>query len=157
MEKLFGKYRGEVINNKDEEKRGRVLVKVPSLGDVELGWAEACLPPSTFAIPQRGDFVWLEFEEGDIDNPIWVGILPTNDYFKILLEGFPAYDPTSHIVKPKGNFNVDSGHEVNLKAKTKFTTTASTSATINGGGAVNVVGGALNNSAKWSIDDIGAQ
>lgn len=78
--KFFGKYRAIVTNNKDiEDKMGRIKVKCPSvLGDSESNWCNPCSP---FAgpnigqvfIPNVGDSVWVEFEEGDPDKPIWVG------------------------------------------------------------------------------------
>jgi uncharacterized protein involved in type VI secretion and phage assembly len=78
--RCYGKYRGFVTNNKDEQQRGRVRLKVPALfGDAELGWAEPCLPfgglpeQGFFAIPEVGAQVWVEFEAGDPDKPIWTG------------------------------------------------------------------------------------
>jgi uncharacterized protein involved in type VI secretion and phage assembly len=58
---------------------GRVRAKVPDvLGDLESGWAMPCAPfggSSTgfFAIPAEGAGVWIEFEHGDPDYPIWAG------------------------------------------------------------------------------------
>lgn len=135
---LYGKYRGEVVDAKDEEKRGRVLITVPSLGDVQLGWAECCLPPGIYSVPQRGDFVWVEFEEGNIDKPIWVGIMPTKDYYKDLVGSNTEKDV---VIKSGGKFSMES----------------KTSTTVKSAGAVNVTGSSLNNSSKWSIDDIGRQ
>lgn len=146
MSKLYGKYRGEVIDPKDPKKRGRVLIKVPSLGDVELGWAECCLPPQFFTIPQRGNFVWIEFEEGDMQKPIWVGIMPTDSYYKKLLEGQASYDTTSFIVKPVGNLELDAGKGINAKSKEDLKLTSLK--------ALNVTGATLVNSKGWSIDKI---
>jgi hypothetical protein len=67
MSKLYGKYRGTVINVKDPKKRGRILIKVPSLGDVELGWAESCMP--LYLHPTFEGFCGIEFE-GDIQKPL---------------------------------------------------------------------------------------
>lgn len=78
MTKFFGKYRGKVTNTKDLNKRGRIEVSVPSvLGDKCL-WAEPCVPYAgkdigMFAIPPKGANVWVEFEGGNIDRPIWTG------------------------------------------------------------------------------------
>ena len=80
--KYFGKYRGLVINPNDPEERSRLLIKVPSMGDMELGWAEgvfpssfAALPTNYTVLPEREDFVWVEFEQGDIQRPLWTGIM----------------------------------------------------------------------------------
>jgi hypothetical protein len=79
MRQFFGKYRGTVENNLDPMQQGRVQVKVPAvLGDGSLSWAMPCSPyagPSVgfFAIPPNGANVWVEFENGDPDYPIWTG------------------------------------------------------------------------------------
>ncbi len=88
---FFGKYRGQVANNVDPMKLGRIQVSVPSvLGDGTLSWAMPCVPyagPGVgfFAIPPIGANVWVEFESGDPDYPIWSGCfwadkqIPTSD------------------------------------------------------------------------------
>lgn len=81
MEKkrYYGKYRGTVFQNADPLLKGRIMVEVPSvLGPTPSGWAEPCLP---FAGPQAGfvvvpplrSAVWVEFEAGDPEKPIWTG------------------------------------------------------------------------------------
>jgi hypothetical protein len=77
--KFFGKYRGTVVNNIDPEQRGRILAIVPAVSGVALtSWAMPCVPiagkqEGIFVVPQIGAGVWMEFEEGDPDKPIWVG------------------------------------------------------------------------------------
>jgi len=79
--RFYGKYRGIVVDNADPEQMGRLRVKVPSvLGDeVVTGWSTPCVPYGggmnlgMFFIPEVGDGVWIEFEEGDLEFPIWVG------------------------------------------------------------------------------------
>ena len=79
--RFYGKYRGTVIDNEDPSRLGRVKVSVPSvLGqDVVTGWATPCVPYGGAAgqgllfVPERGAGVWVEFEEGDLEFPIWVG------------------------------------------------------------------------------------
>ena len=79
---FVGKYRGTVVNNIDPELRGRLMVIVPDvLGLVPSTWAEACAPlagPSgtpmgAYMVPPKGAGVWVEFEQGDPDYPIWSG------------------------------------------------------------------------------------
>jgi len=77
-ERYFGKYRGTVENNIDVQGLGRIQVSVPSILGGTLGWAWPCVPfagPQVgfFAIPPRGAHVWVEFEGGDRDYPIWTG------------------------------------------------------------------------------------
>ncbi len=79
MTQFFGKYRGLVANNIDPMQLGRIQVRVPAvLGDGQLSWATPCVPYAgsgvgLFAIPPIGANVWVEFEGGDPDFPIWSG------------------------------------------------------------------------------------
>ena len=77
--KYYGKYRGTVVNNIDPQQIGRILVMVPDVsGLVPTSWAMPCVPIAgkqmgTYCVPQVGAGVWVEFEQGDPDYPIWVG------------------------------------------------------------------------------------
>jgi len=79
--RFYGKYRGIVVDNADPEQLGRLKLQVPSvLGEeVVTGWAMPCVPYGGNAnqgflfIPEVGAGVWVEFEEGDLEFPIWVG------------------------------------------------------------------------------------
>ena len=78
-EKFYGKYRGTVINNIDPMNEGRLLVQVPDvLGLFISSWAQPCVPfggieTGMYVIPQLKAGVWVEFEQGSPDKPIWVG------------------------------------------------------------------------------------
>jgi len=78
----YGKYRGTVINNIDPNFAGRLLVEVPDvLGLVPSSWAEPCAPLAgasgppmgVYLVPPIGAGVWVEFERGDPNYPVWVG------------------------------------------------------------------------------------
>lgn len=75
----FGKYRGKVENNVDPMMLGRIQVSAPAvLGEGTLSWAMPCTPyagPGVgfFALPPVGANIWVEFEGGDPDYPIWSG------------------------------------------------------------------------------------
>ena len=78
--KYYGKYRGFVADNADPEQRGRLRLKVPSvLGDSVTGWALPCLPfgglkdQGLFLVPEVDAQVWVEFEEGEVSQPLWTG------------------------------------------------------------------------------------
>lgn len=77
---FLGKYRGTVVNNVDPQMRGRLQVMVPDvLGLAIATWAMPCLPTGgvqggVFTVPIIGAGVWIEFEQGDPDFPIWVGV-----------------------------------------------------------------------------------
>ena len=75
----FGKYRGLVLNNVDPLQKGRLMVQVPDVSNVlPSTWAMPCLPfagiqAGLFVVPDIGSQVWVEFEHGNPDYPIWVG------------------------------------------------------------------------------------
>lgn len=75
----YGKYRGTVENPADVQGLGRVQVSCPSVfGDGTLAWAMPCLPGAgsgvgLYAIPPKGAKIWVEFEAGNPDYPIWSG------------------------------------------------------------------------------------
>jgi hypothetical protein len=77
--RFYGKYRGTVMNNIDPMQIGRIMAIVPDVsGPVPTSWAMPCLPSAginsgVFTVPQIGAGVWIEFEQGDPDRPIWVG------------------------------------------------------------------------------------
>jgi uncharacterized protein involved in type VI secretion and phage assembly len=77
--KYYGKYRGTVIQNVDPLQMGRIQVMVPDVSNViPSSWAMPCLPVAgkqmgMFVLPPIGSGVWVEFEQGEPDYPIWVG------------------------------------------------------------------------------------
>jgi uncharacterized protein involved in type VI secretion and phage assembly len=78
-ERFYGKYRGTVLNNIDPMQQGRILAIVPDVtGPLPSSWAMPCLPlaginTGLFTVPPIGAGVWIEYEKGDPDHPIWVG------------------------------------------------------------------------------------
>jgi uncharacterized protein involved in type VI secretion and phage assembly len=77
--KYFGKYRGTVVTNTDPQQMGRIQAQVPDvLGDASSTWAMPSVPlagskQGQYVIPPVGGGVWIEFEQGDKDYPIWSG------------------------------------------------------------------------------------
>lgn len=82
----YGKYRAFVRDNNDPERLGRVRLEIPSIlgmgRDHWSDWASPCFPyggsddAGMFFVPQEGASVWVEFENGDAQYPIWVGTWP---------------------------------------------------------------------------------
>ncbi len=78
-EKFLGKYHGVVLNNIDSLQQDRLQIQVPGVaGLVPTTWAMPCVPIAGIqngmvALPIIGSGVWVEFEQGDPDYPIWVG------------------------------------------------------------------------------------
>ena len=77
--KFYGKFRAVVTDIDDPDKRGRIRVKCPKvLGDSKSHWCEVCSPVAyeqggDFWLPKKDDTVWIEFEDGDPDKPVYSG------------------------------------------------------------------------------------
>lgn len=77
--KFFGKYRGKVTDNTDPLMQGRIRATVPAVfGEEDSGWALPAAPyfgsgVGFFFVPPVDANVWIEFEGGDADYPIWTG------------------------------------------------------------------------------------
>jgi hypothetical protein len=74
----LGKYRGKVLENLDPLFQGRIMAEVPSVPGSLTNWALPCTPYAGmdvgfYAIPPIGANVWIEFEAGDPNYPVWVG------------------------------------------------------------------------------------
>jgi len=78
-QKFYGKYRATVLNNIDPMQIGRIQVIVPDVSNViPTSWAMPCVPVAgiqmgMYTVPPIGSGVWVEFEQGDPDYPVWVG------------------------------------------------------------------------------------
>jgi len=78
-QRYFGKYRGTVFNNVDPMQMGRIMAIVPDVSSVApSSWAMPCVPVAgiqmgEFTVPIIGSGVWIEFEQGNPDYPIWSG------------------------------------------------------------------------------------
>jgi uncharacterized protein involved in type VI secretion and phage assembly len=96
--RYYGKYRGMVLNNLDPMQIGRLLVQVPDVsGLATSSWAMPCFPVTgrqmgSYMIPQIGAGVWIEYEQGNGDHPIWSGCWfgSAADVPALALAGVPA-------------------------------------------------------------------
>jgi hypothetical protein len=99
QKKYYGKYRGTVLQNIDPELRARIICEVPdALGLTPSSWCEACAPLAgptgtpmgAYLVPPIGAGVWVEFEKGDVNKPIWSGCrFGIGDIPPIALTGLP--------------------------------------------------------------------
>jgi len=77
--RFYGKYRGLVVENIDPMQIGRILAQVPDvLGEIPSSWCMPCVPAAgiqagMFIVPPIGSQVWIEFEQGNPNYPIWTG------------------------------------------------------------------------------------
>jgi hypothetical protein len=77
--KYYGIYRGTVLSNIDPLLQGRITVVVPDVGSVTPStFVNPCVSMAgkqqgTFMVPEIGASVWIQFEAGDPDKPVWMG------------------------------------------------------------------------------------
>jgi len=78
-QKYYGKYRGTVLDNVDPMQIGRIMAMVPDVSSLlPTSWCMPCvlgagLQAGMLVVPAIGAGVWIEFEQGDPDYPIWTG------------------------------------------------------------------------------------
>jgi phage baseplate assembly protein gpV len=119
-DKYYGKYRGFVDDNADPKKMARLKLLIPSvLGTTATDWALPCLPfggladQGLFSVPEVGAQVWVEFEEGDLRQPIWTGTFWQKE--DDVPEEAALDEPTTRLLKtPSGHrlqFDDESGEE----------------------------------------------
>jgi hypothetical protein len=78
-DKICCKQRGVVVNNIDPQQIGRLQVSVPAVfGPDQAVFAMPAVPyagPGVgfLALPPVGANVWIDFEQGDKDFPVWSG------------------------------------------------------------------------------------
>ncbi len=105
-DKYYGKYSGTVTDNADTDLRGCVMVEVPAMfGAGNSVRARPCLPFGHFFVPDIGTLVWVEFEGGNTDYPIWVGTWWAKDATPKEAQKNP---PTHRVIQTK------SGHMIEL-------------------------------------------
>lgn len=81
MSKIYvGFYKGIVSNTNDPEKRGRIKCLIPDVlgGKIESAWCNPCVPVAydrggDFCLPQKKETVWIAFEKGDPNFPVYLG------------------------------------------------------------------------------------
>jgi len=78
-DRFYGKYRGLVLINVDPQNQGRIKAIVPEvLGVFPSNYCLPCTPYAVtlaglFTVPMIGTGVWIEFEAGDVNRPVWTG------------------------------------------------------------------------------------
>jgi uncharacterized protein involved in type VI secretion and phage assembly len=67
------------VDNVDPQQTGRLLAQVPDILGLSVStWAMPCVPfggilTGMYSVPSIGAGVWIEFEQGNLDFPIWTG------------------------------------------------------------------------------------
>jgi uncharacterized protein involved in type VI secretion and phage assembly len=123
---FYGKFRGVVSDNADPNNLGRIKAKVPDVyGEEQSGWAMPSVPYAGksvgfFMIPPVDALVWMEFEHGDSDYPIWSGcfwadnevpVSPASADKKVLKTGAG----TITLDDTKGSITIETTNSLKLK------------------------------------------
>lgn len=81
-QRFDGIYAATVLSNVDPQQQGRLLLSIPDvLAFMPSTWAQPCLPLSgptgpamgAYFVPLLGTGVWVMFEHGDVNRPVWIG------------------------------------------------------------------------------------
>jgi len=76
---VVGIHRALVVDANDPLERGRLLLRIPSLTGDATYWALPCFAPGAGSVPGAGGLpgagkvVWVLFEGGDLELPVWLG------------------------------------------------------------------------------------
>ncbi len=72
--KFTGAYRGIVIDTRDPANRDRIRVVIPAItGDSPSEWVPPMVSAGYVVTPSPGEQVWILFEAGDVNFPLWLG------------------------------------------------------------------------------------
>ena len=77
--RYYGLYRATVVNNIDPLQSGRIqVIAADATGVIPSSWAMPCVPMAgiqagIYTVPVIGAGVFIQFEGGDPDYPVWVG------------------------------------------------------------------------------------
>lgn len=84
----------EAVN---ELGRGEIKVSFPSIPDIEA-WARPCFPYGHFWVPNTDDKVWIAFQNGDPDFPVWLGVWYPEDTIPAPIEDSHASEPVQRLI-----------------------------------------------------------
>lgn len=69
----YGIYAATVMNTADPLMKGRMQVALPALTGLASTWAVPCRDYKSISMPPIGSPVWVMFEQGNADRPVWIG------------------------------------------------------------------------------------
>lgn len=124
-------YLGKVVNNEDEDQKGRVLIIIPELGittDDEGVWADVEQPIAKNVIPSVGSWVSVYFMSGDASKPTVRGIVnsisdnvpQTDEQNRIFYEDESikiSLDMENQILKIDGDIDIEVNGNATIKCK----------------------------------------
>lgn len=134
--RFYGKYRGVVADVDDPRGIGRLRARVPSVlpGGELTPWALPCAPytgpdAGFFYVPPVNAALWIEFEQGNVNHPIWTGGWWPEGDTPVPEEGRQAEQSTKTIKTESGlNIALDDDNETIVvsdgKGRNKITITS---------------------------------
>lgn len=79
--------RAIVADTRDPADRGRIRVMIPSMTGAAKGeWVWPVVSAGYIVTPDVGDQVWVVFENGDRESPVWLGATQDAPGYRTLLE-----------------------------------------------------------------------
>ena len=115
----IGKFKGIVIDNNDPQKNGALMLQCPQVWGENVTlqkWVGSCGIWSgkncgEVAIPQKGENVWIEFEQGNPNFPLWSYYRPLEN--ELPSEAKQNYTETYIIAKTPQNclFSIDDANQ----------------------------------------------
>ena len=69
----FGLYAATVMNTADPQMKGRMQVALANVPGAASPWAMPCREYRSTTVPPIGTRVWVMFEQGNLDLPVWIG------------------------------------------------------------------------------------
>ena len=76
--KFYSSYRGYVVDNEDPDRLGRIKVQIPVVTrestHTKWVWPKGSFSGANYGsqiLPMVGDLVWIEFEHGNTEFPMW--------------------------------------------------------------------------------------
>lgn len=110
-------YRGVVVENYDPERKGRIKVRIPQIYGADpmlqyfvptnsIPWAICAISPAgndsgTFLPPNIGDNVFVTFENGMYNHPIYFGGIYTNRNEDVSVSGVSSHNLYANRIAPK--------------------------------------------------------
>lgn len=131
--KLYGNYRAKVEDNADPRQLGRIKARVypyyTSIAVADLPWSVPAMPifsgandaSGSFAVPEIGSWVWVFFEAGDHNQPVYFAEAQTAQ------KGLPSDRTTNYpkrrVFKTAGGITIyvdDQDGEVKIKTAQNY-------------------------------------
>ena len=69
----YGLYAATVMNTADPLMQGRMQVALAAVAGPTSAWAMPCREYKSTKVPPIGTRVWVMFEQGSLDRPVWMG------------------------------------------------------------------------------------